>query len=104
MAAIDAEVEISGKDKGIGKRLGHTHKACIGEPSAMERSGVHRLGLARPLCCRRSRTTSDLEHLRSHDSAIVRLSLFGETTANDTALFGGQRLLALCVANIDCVD
>ena len=31
MAAIDAEVEISGKDKGIGKRLGHTHKACIGE-------------------------------------------------------------------------
>jgi hypothetical protein len=31
MAAIDAEVGISGKHKGIGKRLGHTHKACIGE-------------------------------------------------------------------------
>jgi hypothetical protein len=31
MAAIDAEVGISGKYKGIGKRLGHTHKACIGE-------------------------------------------------------------------------
>ena len=104
MAAIDAEVGISGKDKGIGKRLGHTHKACIGEASAMARSGVDRLGLARPPCCRRSRTTSDLEHLRSRDSAIVRLSLFSETTGNDTALFGGRRLLAGARIPITWID
>ena len=34
-------------------------------------SGVDRLRLARPTCCRRSRTTSDLEHLRPRDSASI---------------------------------
>jgi hypothetical protein len=34
-------------------------------------SGVDRLGLARTTCCRRSRTTSDLEHLRPRDSASI---------------------------------
>ena len=37
----------------------------------MAPSGVDRPGLVRPTRCRRSRTTSDFEHLRPRDSASI---------------------------------